>query len=315
MAIHRFAQEAEAVKSVGAALEKMGGIDKIIKSGQTVVIKPNLVNAIGGRWVGRITNSKVMEGVIQAVVDCGAKPIVAEGTCESQFGGTTGFADKIGLLKICKRYGAKFVDLNTDEVVTQRVPQPLLWPELHLARQAIECDKFISVPVMKVHRATGVTLGLKNLIGTCSPKKYNNRGGLSRNSLHQWERELWRRRYGSLTGESEPQGWNPLGATIADLASARPIDLVVVDGTFAEERNSPTGNSFLDIKERSGSYMVLAGADPVSVDAIGAHIIRQRPQRLAQLRFADGKGLGNRQNPLCGGTTGRCRPAHERFYL
>ena len=106
------------------------------------------------------------------------------------------------------------------------------------------------------------------------------------------ERALWRRRYGTLDGESGIQQWNPLGATIADLASTRPIDLVVVDGIYGEERNSPLDGGMVDIKQRSGSYLILAGMNTVAVDAIGAHIMRQQLNRLAQLRFASGKGLG-----------------------
>ncbi len=294
VAINRFGQEGGAAKAVQSALDLIGGIDRVVKAGDVVVIKPNLGNAEAGRWQGRVTNTKVMEGVIKAVVDCGGKPIVAEGTCDGQFGGTTGFAEKTGLLKVCRRYKAKFVDLNDDDVVRVKVPRPLIWSEFHMARQVVECDKFISVPVMKVHRATGVTLGMKNLVGVTS-RKYYGYNNLIRSKLHAWERKLWSQRYGSdMSGENEIVSWLPLGATIADLASARKIDLVVVDGTFGEERNSPSGD-LVDIKERSGSYMILAGTDTVAVDAVGAHIMRQAPERLAQLRLAEAKGLGSRE--------------------
>jgi uncharacterized protein (DUF362 family) len=75
--------------------------------------------------------------------------------------------------------------------------------------------------------------------------------------------------------------------------SVRPIDLVVVDGTYGFERNAPHGD-VVNIKERSGSFLILAGTDTVAVDAVGAHITRQVPERLAQLRFASAKGLGTR---------------------
>ncbi|HUU22631.1 MAG TPA: DUF362 domain-containing protein [Phycisphaerae bacterium] len=292
VAIHKFAREQDAAKAVDAALELIGGIDKIVRSGDVVVIKPNLVNATAGRWVGRVTGSRVMEGVIRAVADCGGKPVVAEGTCEHAYGTTVGFARETGLLAVCRRYGAKFVDLNNDEVVRGKVPRPLLWSELHLARQVTECDRFISVPVMKVHRAAGVTLGMKNLVGITSAKFYGGGRQYVRARIHEMERRMWRQRYGSdMHGESEVVAWTPLGATIADLASVRPIDLVVVDGTFGEERDSPSGD-FVDIKERSGSYLVLAGADTVAVDSVGAHVMRQMPHRLQQIRFAAAKGLG-----------------------
>ena len=293
VAIKRFGDERDAAAAVKVALDMVGGIDRVVKRGDVVVVKPNLAIAIGGRWVGRVTNSKIVDGVLQAIVDCGGTPIVAEGTCEGSFGTTTGFAKEMGMLDVCRRYGAKFVDLNEDEVVPVDVPRPLIWTQVHLARQVLECDKFVSVPVMKVHRAAGVTLGMKNLIGAMSPKHYGSASSYVRNKMHYTERKLWNQRYGGdMVGENEISYWMPLACTIADLTSARPIDLVVVDGTFGEERNAPSGE-FVDIKKRSGSYLVLAGTDAVAVDSIGAHIMRQAPERLQKLRFAAAKGLGD----------------------
>jgi len=292
VAIKRFGEVSDSPAAVQAALELIGGLDKIVRPGDVVVVKPNLAIAHGGRWVGRVTNPGVMDGVLQAVVDCGGRPVVAEGTCEESFGTTTGFAKEIGLLDVCRRYGAEFVDLNEDEVQRVKVERPLLWPEFHLGRRALQCDRFISVPVMKTHNAAGVTLGMKNLIGTLSAKYYSYGWRFNRDKLHPGERELWNKRYGGdLSGQNELAYWLPLGATIADLVSVRPIDLVVVDGTFGEERNSPMGD-LVDIKERSGGYLVMAGTDAVAVDAIGAHVMRQLPARVYQLRFAGAKGLG-----------------------
>ncbi len=297
VSIKRFDEEQNAVAAVQDALESIGGIDKIVRPGDRVIIKPNLVIAPGGRWKGNVTGTNVLEGVVRAVVDCGGDPIVAEGTCERRYGGTEGFAEKLGVVDMCKRYGATLVDLNTDEMIRVKVPSPLLWSELYLARQAVECDRFISVPVMKVHRATGVSLGMKNLVGVLSPKYYSGRkGGISVGRLHNLERKLWAERYGDSTeGESENLRWISLGASIADMSSARPIDLVVVDGTFGRERNAPSGDSIVDIKERSGSYLILAGKNAVAVDSIGAHLMRQTQNRLQQLRFAEAKGLGERR--------------------
>ena len=292
VAIKRFGHEPDAAAATQAALDMLGTIDRVIRPGDVVIVKPNLVNADFKRWIGRVTNSKVMDGVLQAVVDCGGKPVVAEGTCESKYGGTTGFAEETGLLDVCSRYGAKFVDLNEEDAVPVSVPQPLLWSQVHMARAALECDKFVSVPVMKTHRAAGVTLGMKNLVGTMSPKRYSYGRSLVRDKMHSWEQQLWNQRYGgTMTGENENLRWMSLAATISDLASVRPIDLVVVDGTLGEESNSPSGD-LVDIKERSGSYLILAGADPVAVDSVGAYVMRQIPERLQKLRFAASKGLG-----------------------
>jgi len=292
VAIQRFSDERKAARAVNAALEGIGGMHRIVSRGDLVVIKPNLVNATAGRWVGRTTNTRVTEAVIKAVIDCGGRAVVAEGTAEMAYGTTAGFAEQTGLLEVCRKCGVEFVDLNNDEPVAVRVPNPILWSEIHLARRAVECTRFISVPVMKAHRGAGVTLGMKNLIGITSAKVYGIGSYYTRGKLHSMERRLWDQQFGGdMIGENEIVDGAPLGATIADLVSARPIDLVVVDGTFGEERNSPEGD-LVDIKERCGSYLIMAGTDVVAVDAIGAHIMRQMPERLQKLRFATAKGIG-----------------------
>lgn len=293
--IHRFARPAEATAAVRKVLEKIGGIDRIIRRGDRVVIKPNLVNCAGGRWVGRCTQPSVVEGVIQAVADCGGRPVVAEGTCEQLYGTTTGFARQIGLLDICKHYGAEFVDINAEEPRAAPVPRPVLWPRFYLTPTAVECDRFISVPVMKTHYSAGFTLSMKNLVGTLSARRYASEwGGWTRHQFHAGSQQLWRQRYGVGPGEAETLNCVYLRAAVADLAAARPIDLVVVDGVYGEERRSPVGaaNDLVDIKDRSGSYLVLAGTNCVAVDAVGVHMMRIPPEHCQQLDFAASKGLG-----------------------
>ena len=293
--VHRFGEVSEARGAVQAVLEKIGGLERIVRKGDRVVIKPNLVNCAGGRWVGRVTQPTVMEGVLQAVVECGGRPVVAEGTCEELYGTTVGFAREIGLMDVCKRYGAEFIDINAEEPRAVTVPRPVLWPRFHLTPTVVECDRFISVPVMKTHYNAGFTLGMKNLVGTLSAQHYApERGGWDRQGFHEGSRELWQHRYGVGPGETEALGSLQIRAAVADLASARPIDLVVVDGIYGEERQSPTGGAadLVGIKERAGSYLVLAGTNCVAVDAVGAHLMRIPPEHRQQLDFAEAKGLG-----------------------
>jgi len=91
----------------------------------------------------------------------------------------------------------------------------------------------ISVPKLKPHRMARVTLSLKNMMGAVTPK----------GSIH-----------------------NPLSEKIVDLASIIKPSVAVIDGIIAGESHETSENPI-------EMNLVIAGTDPVAVDAVGASIM------------------------------------------
>jgi len=110
----------------------------------------------------------------------------------------------------------------------------------------------ISVPKLKPHRLAGVTLSLKNMMGAVTPK----------GSIH-----------------------NPLSEKIVDLASIIKPSIAVIDGIIAGEGHETSGNP-VEIN------LVIAGTDPVAVDAVGAAVMGIPPEKVKHLRLAEERGLG-----------------------
>jgi len=110
----------------------------------------------------------------------------------------------------------------------------------------------ISVPKLKPHRLATVTLSLKNMIGAVTPK----------GSIH-----------------------NPLSEKIVDLASIIKPSVAVIDGIIAGEGHETSGNSV-------EMNIVIAGTDPVAVDAVGAAVMSIPPESVKHLRLAEERGLG-----------------------
>jgi uncharacterized protein (DUF362 family) len=110
----------------------------------------------------------------------------------------------------------------------------------------------ISVPKLKPHRMARVTLSLKNMIGAMTPK-------------------------GSIHGS--------LNENIVDLASIIKPSIAVVDGIIAGEGHETSG----DPVEMN---LVIAGVDPVAVDAVGAAVMDIPPESIKHLRLAEERGLG-----------------------
>ena len=110
----------------------------------------------------------------------------------------------------------------------------------------------ISVPKLKPHRIAGVSLSIKNMMGAMTPK----------GSMH-----------------------SRLSKNIADLASVIKPELAVIDGIIASEGHESSGDPLrMDL--------VIAGLDPVAVDAVGASVMGIEPNKVKHLIFAEKKGLG-----------------------
>lgn len=110
----------------------------------------------------------------------------------------------------------------------------------------------ISVPKLKPHRLAGVTLSLKNMMGAVK----------SKGSIH-----------------------NNLSQNIVDLVSVIKPSVAVIDGIIAGEGHETSGNPV-------EMNLVIAGTDPVAVDAVGAAVMGIPPESVKHLRLAEDAGLG-----------------------
>ncbi len=171
----------------------------------------------------------------------------------------SGFADTIhafrvaGVDAVAERWNVRLVDLNKDEFLDVNTPNPLNMKKFTVAKTALE-SSIISVPKLKPHRIATVTLSLKNMMGALS----------SKGTMHM--------------GAS-------LSENIADLASTLKPRVSVIDGVIAGEGHETSGNPVqMDV--------VIAGTDPVAVDAVGAAVMGIPPASVKHLRLAEKKGLG-----------------------
>lgn len=138
-----------------------------IESGSTVFIKPNFTYPYYKE--GITTSPKLLRSLIEILKDRAGEVIVGESN-----GGNNSFAAEDAfnghnMHEICREAGADLVNLSNlpyisiEEIVKGKKVKVLL-PKLLLN----DIDCFISVPVLKVHVMTTVTLSIKNLWG-CYP--------------------------------------------------------------------------------------------------------------------------------------------------
>jgi uncharacterized protein (DUF362 family) len=123
---------------------------------------------------------------------------------------------------------------------------------------ALDADRIINVPVVKVHALSRLTCGLKNWYGLL---------GGQRELLHQW-----------------------IHASIADLGSAFLPTLTVTDATRVMVRGGPQGGRPTDVVPVGA---VAAGTDPVAQDAWAAGLVGLDPRDVGHIVLAEGRGLGS----------------------
>jgi uncharacterized protein (DUF362 family) len=157
-----------------------------------------------------------------------------------------------GVDSVANRWNIELIDLNMDEFVQVHPPNPYSLKHVKVAKTALE-SAIISVPKLKLHRIATVTLSLKNMMG----------GLASKGSMHK--------------GRISPK--------IVDLASVLKPRLSVIDGIIAGEGHETSG----DPVEMN---IVIAGVDPVAVDAIGTTIMGIEPREVKHLVLAEKLGLG-----------------------
>ncbi len=230
-----------------------GGLEDIIDKGDSVLIKPNLCCPKSSN-VGATTNPRVVLKLIELVKNAGGKPIVGESPIVGYDTEEVFYRTKYKLLM--KGQGVGIVDFNADTPVEVSIKGALALKEVKLAKSVLDCDKFISVPVMKTHDACTVTLSLKNLKGCMyQNEKYKS---------HQ-------------VGVHE---------AIVDLNTLITPDFAVIDGTVGMEGLGPTAGDPVRMN------MILAGKDLASVDTIASTIMGFDVAKIKHIHYAAQKGLG-----------------------
>lgn len=238
---------------VRKAIELAGGLTDIISPGDTVLIKPNIVIAQSPEN-GAITDPRVCKAIVNMVREVGARAIIAESSAVGV--DTEGAIQGAGYGKL-RQEGFEVIDLKKEETTKVLVPRGKSLKEVFLPKIVVNAKAIISVPSMKTHDQALVTLSLKNMKGVLP--------------------DTFKRRFHTTFGVF--QG-------VADLMTVvRPV-LAVVDGIIAQEGLGP----IFGIPVEMG--LIIAGKDPVAVDAVTSVVMGFEPQEDGVVSTAAKSGIG-----------------------
>ena len=240
-------------KAVRQAVEAIGGLEDIIKPGFHVLINPNLVAKGQDRFSGAVTRYEVCKAIADMVKELGADPVIAE---SSAAGVDTEEVLRFAEYDKLREQGYAVLDLKKEKTIKIPAPKGHIVKELWTWEPVAKADAIISVPVMKTHDQTEVTLGIKNLKG--------------------------------LIQDGEKKQFHKLGVFggVVDLNQAIPRVLTIVDGITGQEGLGPI------FGEPVHMNLVIASKDCVAADAVTSAVMGYDPEEVRTTVEAHERGLG-----------------------
>ena len=254
-------KSASSEAAVTSAVGALGGIGKFVKSGDVVVIKPNMAFPNPPAW-GSTTNPEVVSAVVKLCIDGGARIVLV---MDNPMSRPEQCLERTGIAAACEKLGSKKVRVSMEterrdyrEVKLEK-GKALEKTEVH--KKLLGADVFINIPVAKSHSATGVSFGMKNIMGL-----------------------IWNRQY--LHEQID------LHQGIADLSAYVKPSLILVDATKILTTGGPQGPG-----RAKNLNTIIAGTDPVATDSYAVSLStwnnrKYAPENVKHIAAASAMGLG-----------------------
>jgi uncharacterized protein (DUF362 family) len=237
------------------AIESLGGMEKFVKPGMSVVVKPNIGwDVIPERAAN--THPGLVKRIVEHCFQAGAKDVfVFDHTCDLW----TACYSNSGIEQAVKSAGGTMMPGNVERMYQDvEIPGAERLKTAKVHELILNSDVFINVPVLKHHASARVTIAMKNLMGIV------------------YDRRFWHR--------------NDLQQCIADFCLFSKPTLNVVDAYRVMTRNGPKGVSEEDVVLTRN---LLVSTDIVAVDAAATRIFGSEPDEIPHITIGHDMGIGN----------------------
>jgi uncharacterized protein (DUF362 family) len=238
-------------KMLSAGIAGMGGWKAFVKPGQPVVLKVNAAWASLPEQGGN-TNPVLVEEFIRQCRAAGAgEVLMPEKPCSS----AKEAFKRSGIGEVAARAGGKLYAPSARDFRKIEIAKGISLKEAEVVGAVLDSECLVNMPVAKSHGGSGLTISMKNWMGSVS-----DRGFWHRNNLHQ---------------------------CIADLSTVIKPKLIIVDATRILLTNGPQGPGKLNYPDQ-----IIFGTDPVATDAYAATLFEKQPFSIGYIKIAHEMGIG-----------------------
>jgi uncharacterized protein (DUF362 family) len=266
--------------AVEKAIDLLGGIRRVTKGINTVMLKPNLVST----QAEATTKPAVVRVLAEMMQRAGKEVSIGEGSAAAPKFNVVGSEifrtrkreildpmqqyvfEQLGYAEMAKSLRVPLVNLHSGELVDVAVPGGFVFDKITLHRSLTQVDLLCSVPMMKTHQLATVTLGMKNLIGAFPGTVYQS----VRGHMHD------------VAANVEPTA---ASAVVVDMVRANKLGLVVVDGSMAMEGNGPSAGQTFKMN------VIVAGTNPLATDMVAASLMGFEAKEIPTFLWANKAGM------------------------
>lgn len=247
-------------RAVKKSLDLIGGLEKVVKPGNRVLLKTNLL--LGTKPEKAVTTHPAfVKAMAELVKEAGGIPWIGD---SSGAYGLTGQALRLaGIEEAAKQVGAELLNFEATGAYRVELPNSKYLKEIYIAKPVLDCDVLISLPKMKTHMLTRVTGAVKNFLGIIP--------GTGKGEVH-------------LLAPSEEEFCEAL----VDIYSTIKPRLAVMDGIVGMEGQGASNGTPIN------SQMILASHDCLALDAVQAEVMGFHWDEVLTTKYASQRGLGIR---------------------
>jgi uncharacterized protein (DUF362 family) len=244
-------------KAVFSAVELLGGVDvKTVKQYPSILVKPNLCGGVPGE-PGSHTSIEVLKAVLEVFSTYGSPLYIGEADCS--FNDAHEVFTSLRVYQLGKQFDAQVINLSEGPSVEVEVPRPLSLKRLRIST-VLQQSFIVSVPVLKTHPWCAVTMNMKNM-------------------------------YGAIYEREKAFLHNRLEKNIVDINKVVRPHLCILDAKTAVVRGGFKYGLWVGCPPTTLD-LIIAGLNPVAVDAVGTRILGKDPQSIHYLELAARQGLG-----------------------
>lgn len=244
----------------------VGGIDNVIKEGETVLIKPNLAFQAPPESYS-VVDPRMIEALVSYLKENSKAKEIWVGDNPSlgmHVGRARPAFEASGMREAAEKGGADRVSFfDEEDLVDVEIKEAKLFKKAQIFKPVLDADRVINLPKMKTHLAGTVTLGIKNWQGIIP----NGHPDTQQQDVHRLD----------------------LGQKCADLLRVREADLTIVDGIIAMEGQGPHAGTPLEMN------LLLAGRQTVATDAVTSYVMGFETIEIPAVRIAASEGMGERE--------------------